>query len=46
MEAQAWTAVSALLGGYRDDGTEWWRLVSRQEEFIEKKDLERIAREI
>jgi hypothetical protein len=31
---------------YRDDGSEWWRLVSRQEEFIEKKDLERIAREI
>jgi hypothetical protein len=31
---------------YRDDGSEWWRLVSRQEEFIEKKELERIAREI
>jgi hypothetical protein len=31
---------------YRDDGTEWWRLVSRMEEFIERKDLERIAREI
>jgi hypothetical protein len=31
---------------FRDDGSEWWRLVSRQEEFIEKKDLERIAREI
>lgn len=31
---------------YRDDGSEWWRLVSRQEEFIEKKDLERVAREI
>ena len=31
---------------YRDDGTEWWRLVSRMDEFIEKKELERIAREI
>ena len=31
---------------YRDDGSEWWRLVSRMEEFIEKKDLGRIAREI
>ena len=31
---------------YRDDGSEWWRLVSRMEEFIEKKDLERLAREI
>ena len=31
---------------YRDDGSEWWRLVSRMEEFIEKKELERIAREI
>jgi hypothetical protein len=31
---------------YRDDASEWWRLVSRQDEFIEKKDLERIAREI
>jgi hypothetical protein len=31
---------------YRDDGSEWWRLVSRMEEFIEKKDLERMAREI
>jgi hypothetical protein len=30
----------------RDDGSEWWRLVSRQEEFIEKKELERIARDI
>jgi hypothetical protein len=30
----------------REDGTEWWRLVSRMEEFIEKKDLERMAREI
>ena len=31
---------------YREDGTEWWRLVSRMDEFIEKKDLERVAREI
>jgi hypothetical protein len=31
---------------YRDDGSEWWRLVSRQEEFIEKKELGKIAREI
>ncbi|HUR90041.1 MAG TPA: hypothetical protein VMZ74_13205 [Ramlibacter sp.] len=31
---------------YRDDGSEWWRLVARMEEFIEKKDLERVAREI
>jgi hypothetical protein len=31
---------------YRDDGSEWWRLVSRMDEFIEKKELERIAREI
>jgi hypothetical protein len=30
----------------REDGSEWWRLVSRMEEFIEKKDLERMAREI
>jgi hypothetical protein len=31
---------------FREDGGEWWRLVSRQDEFIEKKELERIAREI
>lgn len=31
---------------YRDDGSEWWRLVSRMDEFIERKDLEKIAREI
>jgi len=31
---------------YREDGTEWWRLVSRMDEFIEKKELGRIAREI
>lgn len=31
---------------YRDDGSEWWRLLSRMDEFIERKELERIAREI
>lgn len=31
---------------YREDGTEWWRLVSRMEEYIERKELGRIAREI
>ena len=31
---------------YREDGSEWWRLVSRMEEFIESKELERIARAI
>jgi len=31
---------------YRDDDSEWWRLVSRMEEFIEKKELERVARDI
>lgn len=31
---------------YREDGSEWWRLVSRMDEFIEKKELEKIAREI
>ena len=25
---------------YRDDGTEWWRLLSRMEEFIQKKNKE------
>jgi carbamate kinase len=30
---------------YRDDGSEWWRLVSRMDEFIERKALERMARE-
>ena len=30
----------------RDDGSEWWRLLSRMDEFIERKTLERIAREI
>jgi carbamate kinase len=31
---------------YRDDGSEWWRLVARMDEFIEQKQLEQIAREI
>ena len=31
---------------YRDDGSEWWRLVSRMDEFIERKELEKIARGI
>lgn len=31
---------------YREDGSEWWRLVSRMDEFIEKKELDRIARDI
>jgi hypothetical protein len=31
---------------YRDDGSEWWRLLSRMEEFIERKDLEKVTREI
>ena len=31
---------------YREDGTEWWRLLSRMDEFIERKELDRIAREI
>jgi len=31
---------------YREDGTEWWRLLSRMEEFIERKELERVTREI
>jgi hypothetical protein len=31
---------------YREDGSEWWRLLSRMDEFIERKELERIAREI
>jgi hypothetical protein len=28
---------------YREDGSEWWRLVSRMDEFIERKELQRIA---
>ena len=31
---------------YREDGSEWWRLLSRMDEFIERKDLERVARDI
>jgi lipopolysaccharide export system protein LptC len=31
---------------YRQDGSEWWRLLSRMEEFIERKQLDQIAREI
>ena len=31
---------------YREDGSEWWRLLSRMDEYIERKDLEKITREI
>jgi hypothetical protein len=31
---------------YREDGSEWWRLLSRMDEYIERKQLERITREI
>ena len=31
---------------YRDDGSEWWRLLSRMDEYIERKQLDQIAREI
>lgn len=31
---------------YREDGSEWWRLLSRMDEFIERKDLDRITREL
>ena len=31
---------------YREDGSEWWRLLSRMDEFIERKTLEKITREI
>jgi hypothetical protein len=31
---------------FRDDGSEWWRLLSRMEEYIERKQLDQIAREI
>jgi hypothetical protein len=37
---------AGAMRNYRDDGSEWWRLVSRMDEYIEKKDLERVAREI
>jgi hypothetical protein len=30
----------------REDGSEWWRLLSRMDEFIERKALEKITREI
>lgn len=30
----------------RDDGSEWWRLLSRMDEFIERKALEKMTREI
>lgn len=29
---------------YREDGSEWWRLLSRMDEFIERKQLDRTAR--
>ena len=28
---------------YREDGTEWWRLLSRMDEFIERKKLDKIT---
>jgi hypothetical protein len=31
---------------YREDSSEWWRLLSRMDEFIERKALEKITREI
>lgn len=31
---------------YREDGSEWWRLLSRMDEFIERKALEKMTREI
>ncbi|MBI5275489.1 MAG: hypothetical protein HY854_03435 [Burkholderiales bacterium] len=31
---------------YREDGSEWWRLISRMDEYIEGKQLGQIAREI
>lgn len=31
---------------YREDGSEWWRLLSRMDEFIERKALDKITREI
>ncbi len=30
----------------REDGSEWWRLLSRMDEFIERKTLDKITREI
>lgn len=31
---------------FREDGSEWWRLLSRMDEYIERKALDRITREI
>jgi hypothetical protein len=31
---------------YREDGSEWWRLLSRMDEFIENKALEKMTREL
>jgi hypothetical protein len=31
---------------YREDGSEWWRLVSRMDEYIEQKQLDRMTREM
>jgi len=31
---------------FREDGSEWWRLLARMDEFIERKQLDQIAREI
>lgn len=31
---------------FREDGSEWWRLLSRMDEFIERKALEKMTREI
>ncbi|MBX3657231.1 MAG: hypothetical protein KIS62_06300 [Ramlibacter sp.] len=31
---------------YREDGSEWWRLLSRMDEYLERKALDQIAREI
>lgn len=31
---------------FRQDGSEWWRLLSRMDEYIERKQLDQIAREI
>jgi len=31
---------------YREDGSEWWRLLSRMDEFIERKNLDKITREL
>lgn len=31
---------------YREDGSEWWRLLSRMDEYVERKALDQIARDI